>query len=409
MSTVAALLVAAATACPAAVPHPTLQTYVDAIRERGADPVDFTIAALDSVDLILFDDCMHPAVEPFEFYQRLVRDPRFAARARSVFLETVPMNLQPALDAYLASEPEDRTLLYPAFQDDYSGAGWALRTYFDLLHTIWNVNRGLPRGKQLEVIGVASPCSWACIRTARDLALFRESLDAYDFQMYTNIRRHLDGFGSGRKGIFLTNTRHAYAGVRRRGGELYWNCGTFFRQWHPGKTMSVRCHGPQLAILAERTPDAATPRTTQGLERIEYKRVRVQNGTWDRAFAANGNRPVALSIAGTPFGSTPYVGNHMLDTAPGTTLADAYDAVVFLAPVDRWRRTATTAELYTAEFRAELERRYRILYDERQLADRMRAAGVTTLSALIEKETAPEPEAVMPQAAGLEPIDPPSR
>jgi hypothetical protein len=227
--------------------------------------------------------------------------------------------------------------------------------------------------------------------------------------MYENIRRELDGFDSGRKGIMLTNTRHIYTGVRRGNGELYWNCGTFFRQWHPGRTLSVRCHGPQLAILAARTPDAASPRTAEGLERIEYKWIRVQDGIWDRAFAANGNRPVAFLIAGTPFGTAPYVGNHMLDTAPGTTMADAFDAIVFLEPVDRWRRAATATELYTREFRLELERRYRILYDERQLADRMREAGVTTLPALIDKDTAPEPEGVMPQASGLHPLNSPSR
>jgi hypothetical protein len=174
--TAAILLGAAAGAGPAAAPDPALQPYVEAIRARGADPVDFTIAALDSVDLVLFDDCMHPAAPPFEFYERLVRDPRFAARAHFVFLEAVPMNHQAALDAYLATEPENRALLYRAFQDDYSGTGWALQTYFDLLHAIWGVNRALSPDKRLSVIGVASPCSWACMQTARDLDLFRQSL-----------------------------------------------------------------------------------------------------------------------------------------------------------------------------------------------------------------------------------------
>ena len=204
--------------------------YLAALRERGAPPVDFTIAAFDSVYLVIFDDALHPAVEPFVFYEKLIQDPRFTARPRYVFLEALPMNQQPALDAYLASDPEDRTLLHPAFQDDFSGTGWSLQTYFDLLHAIREVNRSVPVNRRITVVGVASPCSWACIRTSRDLELFRESLDAYDFQMYANIKRNLDDFRSGRLGIFLTNTRHAYTGVRRSDGRYYWNCGTFFRQ-----------------------------------------------------------------------------------------------------------------------------------------------------------------------------------
>ncbi len=374
------------------------------LRESGVDPVEFTLAALEEVDLVLFDDGLHPAVEPFDFYQRLVRDPRFARATRHIFLEAVPMNQQEALDRYLASDPEDRSLLYPAFQNDYSGTGWALQSYFDLLHAVWELHRALPETDRPRVTGVASPCSWDCLRTPRDVELFRESLEAYDYQMYLNIRRHLDGFSSGQKGIFLTNTRHAYTGVRRRDGTFYWNCGTFFRQWHPGLTLSVRCHAPQLAILAVRDVPEGAPRTAEGMERIEARWIRIEDGRWDLAFARCGDRPVALRLPGTPFGTTPYVGNHMLDVAAGTTMADAYDALVYLAPIDRWRRTALVTELYTPEFRRELERRYRILYTADQLAEGMREAGAATLSELIDASAADRSETILPQSAGLPPL-----
>lgn len=388
----------------AAAIAPRVASLEAALRESGVDPIEFTLSALEEVDLVLFDDGLHPAVEPFEFYQRLVRDPRFARTVRHVFLEVVPMNQQEALDRYFASDPEDRSLLYPAFQHDYSGTGWALQTYFDLLHAVWDVNRTLPEADRLRVIGVASPCSWDCLQSPRDVELFRESLEACDYQMYLNIRRHLDGFSSGRKGIFLTNTRHAYTGVRRRDGAFYWNCGTFFRQWHPGRTLSVRCHAPQLAILAVRDLPEGAPRTAEGMERIEARWIRVEDGRWDLAFARCGDRPVAIRLPGTPFGTTRYVGNHMLDVAVGTTMADAYDALVYLAPIERWRRTALATELYTPEFRRELERRYRILYTADQLAEGMHEAGAATLSELIDASIADRSETVLPQSAGLPPL-----
>ena len=157
-----------------------------------------------------------------------------------------------------------------------------------------------------------------------------------------------------------------------------------------------------------RPDDPSRTRTTQGLERVEYRFVRVDDGAWDRAFAANGDRPTALRIAGTPFGRTPYIGNHMLDVAPGTTMADAYDAVVYLGPVERWRKSVTAGELYTAEFRAELVRRYHVLYTAQELAEREKEAGVSTVADLVARETLPESESVLPQAASLPPITPSS-
>ena len=44
----------------------------------------------------------------------------------------------------------------------------------------------------------------------------------------------------------------------------------------------------------------------------------------------------------------------MLDAAPGQTMYDAYDALIFLAPVETCRQTAMVDFLYTEEFKHEL-------------------------------------------------------
>jgi hypothetical protein len=384
---------------------PGLQPYLRVLRDAGKEPVPFVLDRLRDHDLLIFDDGLHTAVEPFAFYQLLVRDPAFHRQVKYVFLEVLPINLQPHVDAYLDARPEDPALLYPAFQDDYAGTGFPYKTYFDLLHAVYEVNRQLPKAERLRVIAVSNPVHWPEIRTPADLALFRKGLVGRDALMYEVILAELDSFRSGRKGVFLTNTRHAYKGIRDRERRLYWNCGTYFHERHPGKTYSLRCHHLMLNIERRREKDAATPATTQGMEGVVYRWARLGRGRWDEAWQRLGNKPTAIPLADNVFGREPYVGNHMLDVAPGQTLADAYDAVLFLAPLERLRQTAMVGDLYTPAFKAELARRYRLLYTPEQLTAQLERAGARTLEEFIDKRHVAAPEQPLPQLKGLEPAD----
>lgn len=371
------------------------------LREHGQEPVAFVLDQLDRHDLVVFDDALHTLVEPFEFYGRLVREPGFRDRARFVFLEAVPLNQQRHIEAYLAAPEPDSRLLYPAFQNGLGGEGFPYATYFDLLRTIHDGNRSLPDSARIRVVAVGSPSYWSEISTARDVEVFRQGLDAYDYTMYAMIRSTL---GSGGKGIFLTNTRHAYQAVRHADGSLYWNATTYFHEREPGRAVSIRIHAPQLVIERVRE-DTSAVRTTEGLDRIDYRWDRMEGGAWDRAFRDHGNSPVAVPLAGTAFGRAEYAGNHMLDVAPGTTMADAYDALIFLAPLEELRQTALVGELYSPEFRVELARRLRLLYPEEALARMTAESGAADLEAYIESAYAGRPEELLPQSRDLPPIE----
>ncbi|HJU87425.1 MAG TPA: hypothetical protein VJ788_08665 [Gemmatimonadota bacterium] len=370
------------------------------LRAHGREPVAFVLDQLEEHDLIVFDDALHTLVEPFAFYQRLVREPAFRQRARFVFLESVPLNQQGHVEAYLAAPDPDPRLLYPAFQNSIGGDGFPYATYFDLLATIHEVNRALPDSERVRVVAVGSPTYWSEIRTPRDLEVFRQGLDAYDYTMYSMIRSTL---GSGGKGVFLTNTRHAYQAIRHADGSLYWNATTYFHEREPGRAYSIRFHAPQLVIERMREDTTAT-RTTQGMERIDYRWDRMEGGAWDRAFRDYGE-PVAVPLEGTAFGAAPYVGNHMLDVAAGQTMADAYDAVIFLAPLEELHQTAFVGSIYTPEFRSELARRLAILYGEEDLAAFIAESGASDLAGAIESAYADRPQEPLPQSQDLPPLE----
>ncbi|HQV33538.1 MAG TPA: hypothetical protein PKV71_16765, partial [Calditrichia bacterium] len=378
--------------------------YIRSLEKEGMPPRDFVLKQLEKFDLLIFDDAWHPVVEPFDFYRELIALPAFHQRVKTIFLEAVSITEQPALDAYLAAEVEDPTLLFPAFQNDFSGLGWPFQTYFDLLKTVYQVNRSLPAAERLRVVAVNAPSFWEAIHSAEDVALFRKSLVGNDYFMYKTILAEMADFREGRKGIFLTNTRHAYKGIRDQEGRFFWNCGTFFHQWHPGKTSAIRFHHLSLIIESEAALSDSTARSTAGMERYRYRWERMAGGKWDGAFAALGNRPVAISLRDTPFGREPYVGNHMHKAAPGQTLFDAYDALIFLAPLESLHNTAETGALYTPAFRKELLRRLPLLFTAEQLQEKMRRSGAGNLPDYIDQTFSGTPQELIPQTRDLPPL-----
>jgi hypothetical protein len=382
-----------------------LKPYVNTLKEKGDEPIHFILDKLDNYDLILFDDALHTAVEPFEFYQDLIRNVKFQKKVKYVFLEVVSINEQPALDAYFDSEIDNLTLLYPAFQNDFSGTGWPYKTYFDLLQTIWKINSTLPVQDQFKVVAVNAPTYWKEIDTSKDLDLFRLSIAGNDYTMYKIILSYLDNLKSGEKGIFLTNTRHAYKGIKNRENKYYWNCGTFFHLHNPGKTYSVRFHNINLSFKGKKEVDPKTPKTTEGLENVIVKWVRMENGLWDSAFETFGNIPIAFDLKGTPFGKAEYIGNHMLNVASGQKMYDAYDALIFLAPVEKLRRTAMVDYIYTDEFKHELERRSKILYSKEQIDKILSDNGLQSLREFINKTLKYQPEKKQPLVKEIGPID----
>jgi hypothetical protein len=386
-------------------PDARLQPYLHVLRQQGQEPVPFVVDKLSAFDLLIFDDALHTAVEPFDFYQQLVQEAAFQRKKSAIFLEAIPSNKQRHLDDYLDAPSDDPRLLYPAFQDDANGFGFPYKTYFDFLHTVRAVNQALPKEDRLKVFGVGSPTFWAEIQTPQDLEQFRKSLASYDHHMYVTIRDELQQFRAKKKGIFLTNTRHAYKGIKRKDGQPFWNTATFFEQRHPGKTYSIRLHNVTLSILRAKAPPASAPKTAEGRERMEYKFVRMAHGLWDSAFRANGDRPLALPLAGNVFGEEPYIGNHQLDASPNQKMQDAYDAVIFLAPIEKLRQTAFVDFIYTPTFQQELKRRYRIMYTDAQLADVLQRNQVEDLDGLLAKTLRARPEQPLPQVRSVETID----
>jgi hypothetical protein len=340
--------------------------HLSVLTKTGQEPIKFVTDLLNDFDLIVFDDALHIAKEPFDFYQSLVKNKRFVSKIKYVFVEVFSITSQPHIDSYLNSPTKDKAFLLPVFQNDFSGYGLRSKTYLDLLSTIWDVNVQLSEPEKIQVICVDQPIYWDSIKTRKDYDLFQKSLLGRDYFMYKVISKTLSKFKKAEKGIFLTNTRHAYKNIKNSNGELYWNTGTFLNQWHPKKTYSIRLHNVILSIQS--TIDSTANSSTEGLDKISYEWIKIDDGLWDKAFQENGNQPVAISLENNIFGNSPYVGNHMLNVSDNQTMNDAYDGLIFLAPLEKLHFSAKVDFIYTEPFIQELKRRI-LLLQGNQLPD----------------------------------------
>jgi hypothetical protein len=386
----------AAPALSAASAEQTLAPYVAALR-AAPDPVAFVNRKLATHDVIIFDDGLHHARDPWQFFIGLVRNAEFAGKVNYIFFEVMAVNSQPLLDAWLDGKISDAELL-PAFQDA-NDMGWALATYMDLLRAVREANAGKPAGQRMRVIATDMPTYYPLLKTHQDWEQTRTSGAARDYHMYAVVKEVMEDFKAGKKGILLTNTRHAYKGIRNSKGELYWNAGTFFQQHAPGRSYSVRVHTPILQVQRRGAGKAAT---REGLDNLEYRWVRVADGLWDSALDAAGQQPKAVELAGTPFGAAPYLGNHMADAAPGQTLADAYDAVIFLGPLEAYQASATF-DIYTPAFKRELKRRIEIIETPEALAQTVKQYG--SIEQYVDTVFKPKPERPDPVVKLLPPKD----
>lgn len=365
-----------------------VEDYLQVLKNDGQEPALFVREQLQHHDLVVLDDGLHAAVEPFEFCMDYLR--QYPESVDMIFLEVIPITAQTAIDSFLQSAVKDSMLLAPVFQQDFR-FGWPYETYLNLFSEVWDINH--TTDATIRIVGVNQPIYWHGLHNREDYNQFQKSLVARDYFMYQIIFRYMDEFESEKKGLFMTNTRHAYKCIRDSGGDVYWNTGTFFHQWHPGKTYSIRFHNMSLHVKAQK--QRVENATTEGMERMVYEWIRLDDGRWDQAFERFSNRPVAVPFKGNCFGETPYTGNHSADVLPGQTQFDAYDALIFLKPLEETRFSAHTKFYYSEEFKEELEHRVRVMHGH-ELNDFLHRNEAASITDYVEKLSESVPESPNP-------------
>lgn len=131
---------------------------------RVSPAIEGIFAAFEQRPLVGLGDA-HGLAEEGEFYERLVRDPRFAERVGNVVFEMASAAHQATLDRYLNGEDVPEAELRWVWFDT---VGWGTPPtvmYGKFLAAVREVNAKLPQARRIRVWAGSPPADWSAIRS----------------------------------------------------------------------------------------------------------------------------------------------------------------------------------------------------------------------------------------------------
>ena len=153
----------------AQVPTISLQTLPSAAVRPAIDGI---FDAFETHSLVGLSD-KHGLAQEIEFYEALIRDPRFSDSVRNVVVEFGGASRQDVIDRYVDGEAVPYRLLRQVWTDT---VGWLPTVqyvgYAHFLDQVRLVNATLPPDKHIRIWLGEPPVDWATIKTSDDYAAF---------------------------------------------------------------------------------------------------------------------------------------------------------------------------------------------------------------------------------------------
>lgn len=314
-------------------PNVHLENYTRYLREEGRDPHGFVLETLNKHRLVVIGE-IHHREQYWRFHSELVRDPMFAGRVGTIYLE-LPAHGQAKVDGFLAANICDPNQVIEVLRD-MMWLGWPDKTLLDFFILVWQVNQSLAPEKRIAIVLADMARPWDRISDIEEML----EIDR-DRVMAETILAHMDRVEDGRHGLFITGLAHAAKGLTYVGEVPVRTAGWYLKQ----------ALGEELYCITQHACRITNKGKVEG---------RIGLGIFDEAFAINGNRSVAFSLAEGPFGDQPYDASP--DRPVHCSFRDAFDAYLFLGFLDTERFSDLIDGFYTNEHLAEMARRHQVLF-----------------------------------------------
>lgn len=152
---------------PARAEEPTVRPAIEGI-----------FAAFEEHPLVGLGDA-HALAEEGAFYERLIRDPRFAATVGNVVFESASATHQVVLDRYLSGEDIAASEVRKVWFDAVGWAAPPTAMYGKFLAAVREVNGNLPKERRIKVWAGSPPADWAIIRSREDYDRVNDLRDSH--------------------------------------------------------------------------------------------------------------------------------------------------------------------------------------------------------------------------------------
>ena len=310
----AAIVGSLATTAAVRRPPATLPPYRDAVTG--------VVSMLDSVPIVAIMD-EHLLSQEADFYQRLIRDPRFAQKANDIIVEFGNELYQSVADRYVKGDKVPLDSLRMIWEDNTQGPLLTTSSpmYANILHATREVNAPLPRRRQLRVLLGDPAVEWKTVTRERLWEIHKRRGDVMRELARDSV------VAKGRRGIIIGGGSHLRRGrVDAQGRDKKWGAlsnRVFIINPHEGFGGNAARYN---AVLDSLPLGSLVPVRGTFLESIEIDEAEQE-----------------VPAAGSPPPPAPEPPRGMHRAHAGLKLGDQYDAILYLGPISSY--TAVFADV----------------------------------------------------------------
>lgn len=297
------------------------------LQNNGHDPADFVVQVAKQHDVTILGE-VHFVRENLGFLHRLIPRLYHEAGVTCIAMECINAN-DNRLAEKIVTAPELRQDLILELARRHNWKSWGWKEYWDVLGTVWQLNRELPpNAKPMRVVGLMPELDlpsfalsgisdgyrqnshipvWERLRIGRSLLNLPIAMQAD--QVYArNIEREI--LDRGERGAVLVGAAHAPLGHRQpsySGGRESARMGFMLHQQYGNRLAHILLHNNHSAGQAV-------------------------SHTIENIVAASGRAAVGFSLSGSPLGSLRDSESYPFSRQPGASLVDLAEGYVLLKP-----------------------------------------------------------------------------
>lgn len=299
---------------------PKIKRYVDFIGNCQTSAADYVIQLFDQYDIVILGERDHRDTTQYDLIEQIVSDPRFIDKVGHVMTEIGVYNMTDEIDRIVhssySSYKEFEAALWSAYKNlDYTPL-WENTNFYQYLCSIYRINRALPANRKIHVSLLDVPFSWRQTEsmTHEQFQPFLQMWEQKDLIMANNTLTQLyklfEGTDTRKKALIILNAPHSYAVDHGKRKSRY--AGQMIMDRFPGRVANILFN-----------------RTKKGPDQL------MQNGKWDAAFAACGDKSIGFDLAGTPFGEDGFDLNPRCLNGK-YKYKEIYHGFIFYKPVEAW-------------------------------------------------------------------------
>ncbi|MDE5657772.1 MAG: hypothetical protein K2I25_01815 [Muribaculaceae bacterium] len=316
-----------------------ISPFVDFLSHVDTSPEQFMLEMLRSHKLVINGE-YHRRKVSWDVLKNLIALPDFAETTGTIFME-LPSWCQSYMDEFIKSDTINPELILQIFREEQP-LGWWDSGEFEFICDLWHINQSLPQDKRIKVILADYQIPYSLAANRGD---FIEKEDR-NTHMANIIANTIAASNDSRSYLFLVGCAHAYKSHQ-----------SGFASSAAGQEAALTAGAQLSAKLGKNNVFTIFQHVLPGDNRGNNKSP-IRGGVFDRAFEADGNRPLGFRLADSPFGNEPFDGIYEIKYNVATgNYSDNFDGYLFLHPIVDEPKARPLTEIFDDEFVTELKRR----------------------------------------------------